>query len=105
MVIFCILCLILFVGIICVAFSKKFPIIGVIFIVLLVVFFYKSCEQYNEDFPDEATQEERSRKEMDRFKQSVDEEGKYYRQKWEREHPEEAKREREQERRIRERGY
>ncbi len=61
MVIFCILCLILLVGIICVALSKKFPIIGVIFIVLLVVFFYKSCEMYNEFTPKNEAKEEEER--------------------------------------------
>lgn len=78
---------------------------GAIIILLIGIFFYKSCEEYNELFPDKETQEERTRKEMERFQREIELEKAYYQQKWEREHPEEVKRKKESEKWLKENGY
>ena len=57
MVSFGIFCLVFIVGAICWKLGKSFPILGIIFIALIVLFFYKSCEMYYETEPKKESEE------------------------------------------------
>ena len=56
-------------------------------------------------WPDKEEQERRSQKYMEDFTRKIEAEKAYYHDKWEREHPEEAGREREREEWRKEHGY
>ena len=85
--------------------GKKYPLFGMILVGCAIAFVIATCEQYKEDWPDEEERQRKSEEHMKEFNRKLKEEGQYYQQKWEREHPEEAKREREREQWRKEHGY
>lgn len=85
--------------------GKKVPIFGLILVGCIIAFIIATCEQYKEDWPDEEEQKYKSEQYIKDFHKEIEAEKNYYRKKWEAEHPEEAKKEREREQWRKENGY
>jgi len=98
-------CLLVIIGYAVLKTGQTYPLVGLLFVGLFIWFLVATCQEYDEMWPDEQEQQRRIEEHSREFNRKLKAEEKYYHDKWEREHPEEAQRKREREEWRKEHGY